>query len=258
MVIYTSIYYFKGELFMKMQRVKDVVMGAMVATLLIGAAPSAFAKVADAVISVNYNNIKVLVGEKELKTDKEPFTYEGTTYLPVRAVAEAVGKEVKWDSVAKTVTLTNTDEGLQKEETKEVVKEPSTTTKAPEDNSTVRINKEIIDENGVKIRCIDMVKKNGNSDDSYVLNFKLKNTTSMNYGVGLNKIYVNDKLLEPFYYTNLVPTAEVTDDLRIYQKDLDSVGITKIKEVRISFYVYNSDDYSESFETKEATIKFTK
>ncbi|KAF5051704.1 hypothetical protein DSECCO2_416300 [anaerobic digester metagenome] len=243
---------------MKMQRVKDVVMGAMVATLLIGAAPSAFAKVADAVISVNYNNIKVLVGEKELKTDKEPFTYEGTTYLPVRAVAEAVGKEVKWDSVAKTVTLTNTDEGLQKEETKEVAKEISETTKAPEDNSTVRINKEIIDENGVKIRCIDMVKKTGNSNDSYVLNFKLKNSTSMNYGVSLEKIYINDKLLEPFYYTNLVPTAEVTDDLRIYQKDLDSVGITEIKEIRLSFHVYNSDAYSESFDTKEATIKITK
>ncbi len=39
-------------------------------------------------------------------TPAEPFIYNGTTYLPVRAVGEAVGKEVAWDNDTKTVTLT--------------------------------------------------------------------------------------------------------------------------------------------------------
>lgn len=92
---------------MKHQRLKDIVMGAVVATLIVGVTPTAFAKVSSMSIPVNYNNIKVVVDGKELKTDKEPFTYEGTTYLPVRAVAEAVGKEVKWDSATQTVTLSD-------------------------------------------------------------------------------------------------------------------------------------------------------
>ncbi len=92
---------------MKYHRLKDMLLGAMVATLIVGAVPIAYAKVADTMIPVSYNSIKVLVDGKELKTDKEPFTYDGTTYLPVRAVAEAVGKEVKWDSATKTVTLNN-------------------------------------------------------------------------------------------------------------------------------------------------------
>lgn len=33
----------------------------------------------------------------------EPFTVNGTTYLPVRAIGEALGKDVKWDGETKTV-----------------------------------------------------------------------------------------------------------------------------------------------------------
>lgn len=35
----------------------------------------------------------------------EPFIWNGTTYLPVRAVGSAIGKEVSWDSNTKTVYL---------------------------------------------------------------------------------------------------------------------------------------------------------
>ncbi len=35
----------------------------------------------------------------------DPFIVDGTTYLPVRAVAEALGKEVDWDGTTKTVYI---------------------------------------------------------------------------------------------------------------------------------------------------------
>ncbi|MDD4716166.1 MAG: MBL fold metallo-hydrolase [Oscillospiraceae bacterium] len=37
----------------------------------------------------------------------EPFAWEGTTYLPIRAIAEALGKQVRWESNTKTVYLTD-------------------------------------------------------------------------------------------------------------------------------------------------------
>lgn len=37
----------------------------------------------------------------------EPFTIDGTTYLPVRAIGEALGLEVGWDGSTNTVTLTS-------------------------------------------------------------------------------------------------------------------------------------------------------
>lgn len=107
---------------MKYQRLKDMILGAMVAILIGGSAPTAFAKVSKMNIPVSFNNIKVVIDGKELKTDKEPFTYEGTTYLPVRAVAEAVGKDVVWDSATQTVTLGGASQIANESETKTVRK----------------------------------------------------------------------------------------------------------------------------------------
>lgn len=90
---------------MKLQKAKDILTGAIVATLLLGTIPTAFAKVSDMTIPVSYKNIKIVIDGQELKTDKEPFIYDGTTYLPVRAVGEAVSKVVGWDGATNTVTL---------------------------------------------------------------------------------------------------------------------------------------------------------
>lgn len=62
-------------------------------------------------IAIEYNDIKVTLDGKpvELKdaTGKtiEPFTYNGTTYLPVRAVANLLGVNVKWDAATSTIYL---------------------------------------------------------------------------------------------------------------------------------------------------------
>lgn len=90
---------------MKMQRAKDLVTGAIVSALVVGITPAALAKTGLVNIPVQYSNIKVVVDGKELSTSKEPFIYDGTTYLPLRSVAEAVGKEVSWDNAAKVAYL---------------------------------------------------------------------------------------------------------------------------------------------------------
>lgn len=62
-------------------------------------------------IQAFYNNIKISLNGTilELKDVKgntvEPFIYNGTTYLPVRAVAEVLGMEVKFNETTNTVEL---------------------------------------------------------------------------------------------------------------------------------------------------------
>lgn len=90
---------------MKFQRLKDMIFGAVVASMVLGSGTVAFAKVANTSIPVSFSNIKIMIDGKQLNTSKEPFTYNGTTYLPVRAVAEAVGKDVTWDGTTKAVYL---------------------------------------------------------------------------------------------------------------------------------------------------------
>lgn len=62
-------------------------------------------------IDVDYLDIKLVVNGKEVTPKDangnvvEPFAYNGTTYLPVRAVGEALGKTVRWEGETKTVHL---------------------------------------------------------------------------------------------------------------------------------------------------------
>ncbi len=71
--------------------------------------------------TLNYNDIKItLNGEAMTPTDAngaavEPFIIDGTTYLPVRAVANALGLTVSWDGETKTVLLSNTSETTEPE-----------------------------------------------------------------------------------------------------------------------------------------------
>ncbi len=93
---------------MNTRRLKDFTAGAILTAVIVGGVTVGYAKVAQTSIPVTYNNIKVTVDGKQLVTEKEPFIYDGTTYLPVRAVGEAVGKTVGWDGKTNTVTLSST------------------------------------------------------------------------------------------------------------------------------------------------------
>lgn len=56
-------------------------------------------------ITVYYRNIQIVVDGIKENPDAEPFIYNGTTYLPVRAVSEALGERVEWDGTNNTVYI---------------------------------------------------------------------------------------------------------------------------------------------------------
>lgn len=109
---------------MKIQRIKDIITGSVITAIVIGTGATAFAKATNMNIPVSFNNIKIIVDGKAIETDKEPFIYDGTTYLPVRAVGEAIGKEVSWDGNTNTVILG----GKAGTETKPTETKPTETT----------------------------------------------------------------------------------------------------------------------------------
>ncbi|MBE6622626.1 MAG: hypothetical protein E7621_00290 [Ruminococcaceae bacterium] len=91
------------------KRLQGALAGVLIGVLLTGGI--SYAKTAVENISVNYNNIKVYVdNERQTLKDAngttiEPFIYNGTTYLPVRAVAELADMTVTWDDSTKSVYL---------------------------------------------------------------------------------------------------------------------------------------------------------
>ena len=95
----------------KLQKLAYMAIGAVFALVISVMMPVIAASVQKQIIA-NYSNIKIYV-DGALITPKdangnivEPFISDGTTYLPVRAVGEALGKKVEWDGKSQSVYLT--------------------------------------------------------------------------------------------------------------------------------------------------------
>lgn len=90
---------------------KGFVAGLVVCALAVGLVSTAFATMGRRTVEVDYTDIKIeLNGTQLTPTDAngnpvEPFAVNGTTYLPVRAVGNALGLMVGWDSATSTVKL---------------------------------------------------------------------------------------------------------------------------------------------------------
>lgn len=235
---------------MKFQRMKDVCLGATVAALVMGAAPAAYAKVANIDIPVMFNNIKIVVDGKELKTDKEPFIYEGTTYLPVRAVGEAVGKNVTWDAASKTVILGETE---QKEQEKEP-EQPEETTSDDDSRLGKLASKPSTNVNNMKIQCTG-VRESAGYIDGIEVDFKFTNNSDFEQTVWLDSLKVNNKDVEGSLYTKILGDRSETDRLTIEDSDLKSAGIDKIYNISVVFRVYNHDDWDD-VTTNEMIMNF--
>lgn len=82
------------------KEIKGFICG-VIATTVIASAASA-AGIWDT-ISVLRNDINVIVNGSEVKADN--FLYNDTTYLPLRVVAEAVGKDVNYDETTNTAYI---------------------------------------------------------------------------------------------------------------------------------------------------------
>lgn len=102
----------------KFHNVRPFLCGMLSTVLLLGLVGTAMA--ANLVNKeLYYNDIKVRLNGKTLNpTDAngnkvEPFVIDGTTYLPIRAVGEALGLNVSWDGATSTVILGNDPEYKQ-------------------------------------------------------------------------------------------------------------------------------------------------
>ena len=93
------------------RKMKVILSGIIVLAVIF--ATTVFATVGSRNAELWYNNIKIMLNGKEVvPTDAngnsvEPFIIDGTTYLPVRGVASALGLEVGCDASTNTVTLNN-------------------------------------------------------------------------------------------------------------------------------------------------------
>jgi len=105
---------------MKNDKLRYIAIGAAI-TLVLSSTVNVFALSGTRTIKAVYNDIKIMLNGERIVTEKEPFIVDGTTYLSVRDVGEALGLDVEWNSKTKTVELS--DKASVKEEVKEFIGE---------------------------------------------------------------------------------------------------------------------------------------
>lgn len=77
---------------------------------------TALAKQISETAELFYNNIKLYIdGAEIVPMDAngnvvEPFTFNGTTYLPVRAISSAFGQDVEWDGATQSIYIGKKDQ----------------------------------------------------------------------------------------------------------------------------------------------------
>lgn len=92
------------------ERIKGIITG-VIATAVVMSVVSVAAQELTKNAVISYNNVKICIDGTYLEPKDangntvEPFIMDGTTYLPVRAVAGAFGKAVEWDGATSTVFL---------------------------------------------------------------------------------------------------------------------------------------------------------
>lgn len=100
---------------LKIKQWKGFISGIIFTLVIMALSGVVFATVTGTSITVYYDNIKILLNGKEIETkdingnEAEPFIYNGTTYVPIRAVSQAFNKIVEWDADSKCVKIYETE-----------------------------------------------------------------------------------------------------------------------------------------------------
>lgn len=79
---------------------KGFLLGVIITTLLMS---TAFGAEVKKTIEVIYNSVNLTVNGQKITADN--ILYNGTTYVPLRAVADALGKDIGWDGQTNTASI---------------------------------------------------------------------------------------------------------------------------------------------------------
>ncbi|WP_409345645.1 esterase-like activity of phytase family protein [Paenibacillus sp. MBLB4367] len=90
----------------KLLRKRRMLIGALALTMTVGATVVQAAD-ADKITLPVPAKFPIFSGGKQVNTGKDPVVIDGSTYIPLRALGEALGKQIDWNDWERTITLKN-------------------------------------------------------------------------------------------------------------------------------------------------------
>ncbi len=192
-----------------------------------------FAQTGSQKIDAVYNDIKIVVDGKEVSTSTEPFIYNGTTYLPVRAIGEALGKDVSWDAQTNTVYIGSA-----------------------ETNASTQANEVIYDSNGLKVTYTGL---SVNDFGEININLTIENNTDKDYTFQVRDFSLNGIMFEPIFSCDVVSGKKAVDGIYLPLWSLKDIGISQAEQIEnaeFNLHIFNSKEWGEAIDTEKVNINF--
>ena len=209
--------------------------GLLVGTMTVGA----FAATGSQNIRATYKDIKVAVNNTvvSLKDAQgrtvEPFVYNGTTYLPVRGVATALGQQVSWDASTNTVY---------------VGEQP---TKAPASKSTPA-GTVIYNSHGIKVTYLGWGRSKGIPGDRY--KFKIENNNSEEWTIANDDASIGNTQVSFGLVDSVAPGKIAYTDTAMFDFELhDDYHISSYDSVTFKLRMYPTTTYDDIY-SNEITL----
>ena len=201
------------------KKLKSVLLGLTIGSIVLTA--SVFASSGAVQKTLSYNNIKIALNGQEIHPADangnyvEPFIIDGTTYLPVRAVANAIGLNVDWDGNTNTVLLSDSSQDMQ---TKGEI---------------------VYDKGGIRIIY------NGIKDSGYSKNiqFLIENNSNVGIIVQARDESINGYMISGIMSDNVQPGKKANGQLMYFNTTLEENGINSIEEIELSFHIFNEETW---------------
>ena len=197
-------------------KLKGIVLGIVIGVMLV---PTAFAAIGTVTKNLSYDDIKIslngkIIEPKDANGNKiEPFIIEGTTYLPVRAVCDALGLNVEWEATSKTVLLMDSSKSV------------STTGKV------------VYEKGGIKITYVGIKQ-----EDSFIdFKFLIENNASNGITVQARDESINGYMMSGIMSEDVQPGKKANGALTYYNSMLEENGIDNIDELEFSFHIFDEE-----------------
>ena len=211
----------------KFEKVKGFVVGFLTCALIGTSFINVYAESITKQLNAVYAGIKLVVnGQSVLPKDSngnevEPFIVDGTTYLPVRAISQALGQTVTWDGKTSTIYIGENEE----------IGQPTVWLKDMNTlaGNSIDYNNDIIDNLGKSYS--NYVKMSGSSL-TYALDSQYSKFTGTLILSENGKNAYTSKRLKVFLDDELVYTsADLTSGSLPIDYDIDVKGAIKMKLV---------------------------
>ncbi|MGE8037877.1 stalk domain-containing protein [Lysinibacillus sp. NPDC093692] len=89
---------------------KKKLIGFSVAGALLLGSAGVYASTNSKTLEVFYNIKNIKIDQVSKMPEEKPFTYNGTTYVPLRFISEQLGSPVEWDSANQTINIGKTND----------------------------------------------------------------------------------------------------------------------------------------------------